>query len=189
MAEAVSAIIQKQFGANTPGAEKQFAQQTQTGGRTFENVLQNGNQASAETQTPQQQPVSNITDDKKLDAMRRDLIERYDNLPSGVPSVSAVFPEFLNTKTSMSGFKKLLNEAMNGGLNGAQSKDVMGRFTSVEQEVNNLDALMRSEKNLSQGELLGLQARLYQVSQHIEVLSKVVDQMTGGVKTILNTNV
>ena len=44
-------------------------------------------------------------------------------------------------------------------------------------------------KNLSPGELLALQARLYQVSQHIEVMSKVVDQMAGGIKTVLNTNV
>ena len=48
---------------------------------------------------------------------------------------------------------------------------------------------MRSDKDLSSGELLGLQARLYQVSQHIDVMSKVVDQMTSGIKTILNTNV
>lgn len=186
MADIASSIIQKQISSNIPGMEKQTAQQTQTG-RSFENILQNGSQQT--TQTENNQPVSKITDDVKLDGMRKDLIERYNSLPSGVPSVSAVFPEFLDTKTSMSGFKKLLGEAMNGGLNSSQSKDVMGRFTNVETEVKELDALMRSDKNLSQGELLGLQARLYQVSQHIEVLSKVVDQMTGGVKTVLNTNV
>ena len=186
MTDIASSIIQKQISSNIPGMEKQTAQQTQTG-RSFENILQNGSQQT--TQTENNQPVSKITDDKKLDGMRLDLIERYNHLPSGVPSVSAAFPEFLDTKTSMSGFKELLGEAMNGGLNSSQSKDVMGRFTNVETEVKELDAIMRSDKNLSQGELLGLQARLYQVSQHIEVLSKVVDQMTGGVKTVLNTNV
>lgn len=187
MADIASSIIQKQISSNIPGMEKQTAQQTQTG-RSFENILQNGNQQQT-MQTENTQPVAKITDNVKLDGMRKDLIERYNSLPSGAPSVSAVFPEFLDTKTSMSGFKKLLGEAMNGGLNSSQSKDVMGRFTNVETEVKELDALMRSDKNLSQGELLGLQARLYQVSQHIEVLSKVVDQMTGGVKTVLNTNV
>ena len=186
MADIASSIIQKQISSNIPGMEKQTAQQMQTG-RSFENILQNGNQQT--TQTENNQPVSKITDDVKLDGMRKDLIERYNSLPNGMPSVSTVFPEFLDTKTSMSGFKKLLGEAMDGGLNSAQSKDVMGRFTNVETEVNELNSIMRSDKNLSQGELLGLQARLYQVSQHIEVLSKVVDHMTGGVKTILNTNV
>ena len=186
MSDAVSGIIQKQFSANLPGAEKQFSQQTQPG-RSFENILQNGSQPASET--PPNQVAPNITNDKKLDGMRLDLINRYRNLPDGVPSVTAVFPEFLDTKTSMSGFKKLLNDAMNGGLNNSQSKDVVGKFTDVENEVRQLDSIMRSDKNLSQGELLSLQARLYQVSQHIDVLSKVVDQMTGGVKTILNTNV
>lgn len=186
MSDAVSSIVQKQLSSNVPGMEKQLSQQTPTG-RSFENILQNGNQRSAETQINQSAP--NITNDKNLDAMRLDLINRYNNLPEGVPSVTAVLPEFLDTKTSMSGFKKLLNEAMNGGLNSSQSKGIIGKFTDVENESKQLDAIMRSDKNLSQGELLGLQARLYQVSQHIDVLSKVVDQMTGGVKTILNTNV
>ena len=186
MTDIVSGIIQKQLSSNAPGMEKQLVQQTQTG-RSFENILQNGGQPMNQGQAGE--PVSKITDDKKLNGIRLDLIERYNNLPSGAPSVSAVFPEFLDTKTSMSGFKKMLDEAMHGGLNTAQSKDVVGSFTNVENEVKELDSIMRSDKNLSQGELLGLQARLYQVSQHIDVLSKVVDQMTGGVKTILNTNV
>ena len=186
MSDAITGIIQKQFSANLPGAEKQLSQQSQTG-RSFENILQNGNQQTAETQPNQAAP--NITDDKKLDGMRLDLINRYQNLPEGVPSVTAVFPEFLDTKTSMSGIKKILNDAISSGLNSSQSKDVVGIFADVENKRKELNAIMYSDKNLSQGELLVLQARLYQVSQHIEVLSKVVDQMTGGVKTILNTNV
>jgi hypothetical protein len=180
---AVSGIIQKQFNSDLQQSGKNVSQQTTGGGRSFENILQNGgNQANTPTE-------NSITSDKKLDGMRLDLIERYNNLPDGAPKVSAVFPEYLNTKTNMSAFKNILNEALNSGLNKNQSKDVLGKFTNVEKEVGELDALMRSDKNLSQGELLGLQARLYQVSQHIDVLSKVVDQMTGGVKTILNTNV
>ncbi len=180
---AVSGIIQKQFNSNLQQTEKNVSQQT-NGGRSFENILQNGG-----NQQPNAQPENNITNDKKLDGMRLDLINRYNNLPAGAPSVSAVFPEYLNTKTNMSAFKNILNDALNSGVNKNQSKDVLGKFTNVEKEVGELDALMRSDKNLSQGELLSLQARLYQVSQHIDVLSKVVDQMTGGVKTILNTNV
>ncbi len=186
MSDAVSGIVQKQLSSNASGMQNQQSQQTQTG-RSFENILQNSSQQSAETQGSQTAP--NITNDKKLDGMRLDLINRYNNLPSGAPSVSAVFPEFLDTKTSMVGFKKILNDALNSGLNKNQSKDMVGKFTDVENEFKQLDSIMRSDKNLSQGELLGLQARLYQVSQHIDVLSKVVDQMTGGVKTILNTNV
>ena len=59
----------------------------------------------------------------------------------------------------------------------------------LETDWLNVERIMTSDKGLSTGELLGLQARLYQVSQHVEVVSKVVDQVTGGIKTILNTNI
>ena len=67
--------------------------------------------------------------------------------------------------------------------------NLAGRFTQVENEYKAVEDIMKSDKSLSQGELLALQARLYQVSQHIEVMSKVVDQMAGGIKTVLNTNI
>ena len=186
MSDAISGVVQKQISSNVTGAEKQLPQSSQNG-RSFESILQNGNHQAGETQS--NQAVSSITGDKKLEGMRVDLTNRLNNLPDGVPPVTALLPEFLDTKTSMSGFKKLLNEAMSGGLNNSQTQGVIGKFTDIEKESKALDAIMRSDKNLSQGELLGLQARLYQVSQHIDVLSKVVDQMTGGVKTVLNTNV
>lgn len=189
MGDIVSGIVQKQMSSNTPGMEKQLLQQSQNG-RSFENILQNGGGQTTQNQTSQ--PVSaenNITSDKKLDGMRRDLIERYNSLPEGVPKTTVVLPEFLDVKTRMSSFKNLLNEAMGKGLNTTQSKDVVGKFTNIEQENNQLNSIIYSDKELSQGELIGLQARLYQVSQHIDVLSKVVDQMTSGVKTVLNTNV
>ena len=83
----------------------------------------------------------------------------------------------------------LLREAMNGVDNTPTGTNLKGMFGKVEGEWFNLEQFMRSDKDLSTGELLGLQARLYQVSQHIDVMSKVVDQMTSGIKTILNTNV
>ena len=67
--------------------------------------------------------------------------------------------------------------------------DLRGRLGQVENEWNQVEQIMRTSPDMSTGELLALQARLYQVSQHVEVLSKVVDQVTGGIKTILNTNV
>jgi hypothetical protein len=78
---------------------------------------------------------------------------------------------------------------MGGVGNTPKGTDLRGQFSKVEGEWHQLESIMKSDKDLSQGELLGLQARLYQVSQHVEVMSKVVDQVTGGVKTILNTNV
>ncbi|MDQ2747470.1 MAG: hypothetical protein M3T96_09440 [Acidobacteriota bacterium] len=186
MSDAISAVVQKQVNSGMPGMEKQPSQQTPAGS-SFENILQNGGRQTPETTN--NSSVPNITDDKKINAMRLDLINRYNNLPNGMPSTTAILPEFLDMKTSMSGMKKILSDAMNSGISNNQTQGVIGKFTGIEKESSDLNAIMNSGKNLSQGELLGLQARLYQVSQHIDVLSKVVDQMTGGVKTILNTNV
>lgn len=189
MGDVVSGVVQKQLSSNTPGMEKQISQNGQNG-RSFENVLQNGTQQTGQNQNAQSVSAeNNITNDKKLNGMRLDLMERYNSLPEGVPKTTVVLPEFLDVKTRMSSFKNLLNEAMTNGLNTNQGKGVIGKFTNVEENFNQLNSIMYSDKDLSQGELLGLQARLYQVSQHIDVLSKVVDQMTSGVKTVLNTNV
>lgn len=184
MGDLVGGVIQKQFGGNTLGAEKQVLQQSQNNAQKFENVLQQNN-----GQTTQPTNQTNRVGDSKLENMRVDLMQRYQQLPDGVPKVAAVFPEYLDTKTKMSNFKSVLNQAIGSVGEMPQGKDIQGRFSQTENEWLKLDNIMRSDKELSQGELLGLQARLYQVSQHIDVLSKVVDQMTGGVKTILNTNV
>lgn len=184
MAEIISSALQKQMGGNSLAMEKQ-AQQSQNQ-PSFENVLQNGSNQAAETQSVN---GTNGISNPKLETMRLDLIDRYQNLPNGVPKVSAIFPEFVDTKTRMSNFRAMLNKAVGSNGNTPQATNVQGRFSQVENEWYQLENIMRSDKDMSQGELLGLQARLYQVSQHVDVLSKVVDQMTSGVKTILNTNV
>ena len=186
MGETVSGIIQKQLGANAPGAEK--LQQSQNG-RSFESVLQKGNQQSAPNAETQGANQTGKIDDPKMEAMRVDLMKRYQKIPEGMPKVTAIFPEFIDTKTRMSSFRSLLDKAIDNVGASQRATDVKGRFAQVENEWLQLENVMRSDKELTQGEMLGLQARLYQVSQHIDVLSKVVDQMTSGVKTILNTNV
>jgi hypothetical protein len=186
MSDLIGGIVQKQVGGNAAGMEKQAQQSQNNGGRAFENVLQqNGGQGATGAEN---QSVGKIND-PKLESMRVDLVNRYQNLPEGAPKVSAIFPEYLDTKTRMSAFNNILNQAIGSNGNTPQATDIKGRFSQVEGEWAKLDGIMRSDKELSQGELLGLQARLYQVSQHIDVLSKVVDQMSSGVKTILNTNV
>ena len=191
MGELVTNILQKQFSGNGLGAEKQMLQQSQNS-QKFETVLQQQTNNPQQTQQPatttnpnQPNPVG----DSKLETMRQDLIQRYQQLPDGMPKVTAILPEYLDTKTKMSKFKEVLNQAIGSVGNAPQGTNIQGRFMQVEDNWLKLENIMRSDKELSQGELLGLQARLYQVSQHIDVLSKVVDQMTGGVKTILNTNV
>jgi len=171
---------------------QQVKTQTQDGAgkRSFEQVLQQ--QQQTETQTTTNQPmttgVSGAGMDAKLQQLQTNLTQKISEigLTDKVPtSKIEILPEMLQNNTRMT----LMKEVFNGMPQSQQKTDFIGMFSQVETRNNELGAIMKSDKDLSPGELLGLQARIYQVSQHIEVLSKVVDQVTGGIKTVLNTNV
>jgi len=154
--------------------------------RSFQAVLQDGSTrprtvegaAAGEKKT---EGVSGAS----LEQLRTELARRLDRIPANNKNIDEVWPELLRTHTRLG----MLREAMSGIEHTPTGANLKGVFGKVESEWFNLEQIMKSDKDLSSGELLGLQARLYQVSQHIDVMSKVVDQMTGGIKTILNTNV
>jgi hypothetical protein len=180
MADPVSGIVQGNLSQQLEG---QRLQQQQGGGRSFEQVLQQQEGAAGpppEANAPP--PVSGA----KIEQMRLDLMERVSRLPPGSPSANALLPELLDSRTRLGMLREVMSKRDAAGAGGT---DLRGRFGQIEAEWNQVESIMRSNKDLSTTELLGLQARLYQVTQHVEVLSKVVDQVTGGVKTILNTNV
>jgi len=57
------------------------------------------------------------------------------------------------------------------------------RFTNVGDSVRQVGVQANPQK------LLAMQAKIYQISEDVELLSKMVDQATSGVKTILQTQV
>lgn len=183
MSELISSVIQKQLGGDQMAAGKQQLQQSQNN-RSFENVLQ---QQDGQKITGGENQINQV--DPNLESRRAELAQRLQQLPEGMPKVAAVMPEFLGAKTNMNNFREIFNKAASSVGSMPGGKDVQGKFAYIENEWKDMESIMKSDKDMSQGELLGLQARLYQVSQHIDVLSKVVDQMSSGVKTILNTNV
>ena len=63
------------------------------------------------------------------------------------------------------------------------------KFSSIENEWNQVQKLMQSDKKFSLGEMLGLQVRLYQLSEQLQILGKALEQVTSGVKTMLTVNV
>ncbi len=117
-------------------------------------------------------------------ALQQELAARLARLPAGAPAVQALLPELVSGQRRLA----LLREALSRAGRVPTAREV-GALRQVEAEWQAVEAEMWSNRELSMAELLALQARLYQVTQHIEVLSKVVDQVTGGIKTVLNTNV
>lgn len=184
MSDAISAVI-PQIAAHATKATG--INQPEVVSRSFQAVLQDGDTRPRTVQNPEtDKKTTDGVSGASLDQLRDELTRRLDRIPSaGKSSFDELWPELLRTNTRMG----LLREAMRGIDNTPTGTNLKGVFGKVENEWFNLEQIMRSDKDLSSGELLGLQARLYQVSQHIDVMSKVVDQMTSGIKTILNTNV
>ncbi|HEY8561491.1 MAG TPA: hypothetical protein VIL74_14035 [Pyrinomonadaceae bacterium] len=166
--------------------------QTQTN-RSFESYMQQDLKAQTDdkttTQSVEKSPeptTSGAEMQKKLDQMEAELAAKFKQTNQNQSNFNQLLPELVDGKTRLG----MLREAYSKiGDTSKVTSDLSGRFVQVENEFKQVEAIMKSDKNLSTGELLALQARLYQVGQHIEVMSKVVDQMAGGIKTVLNTNV
>lgn len=196
MSEAISGIVGQILQQSSQ--EQTLKQQPQPAEkRSFESYLQqktpdaSGDKVGGaeKTTTPSTQPTQTVSGaemQNKLDQMQAELAARFKQNAAEQNKINQMLPELLDNKSRLG----LLKEAYSKiGDTSKTTGNLSGQFTQVESEFKAVEAIMRSDKNLSPGELLALQARLYQVSQHIEVMSKVVDQMAGGIKTILNTNV
>jgi hypothetical protein len=63
------------------------------------------------------------------------------------------------------------------------------RLDTIEQQFQRSGDLIRSVKDMDPKSLLDAQMQLYQLSENIEMLSKVVDHVSSGVKTVMQTQV
>lgn len=104
-------------------------------------------------------------------------------------------------KTNKADMNKLDNKSVTGkGMDPVQQKNevnksgsmVMNMMSSLEKGQVNIDKMINgglSSKNMSQGELLQLQAGMYKYTQELDLCSKVVEKATSGLKDTLKTNV
>src|SRR5215510_3612309 len=153
MSDAISAIIPQLVTqtANAAGTNKQEAAT-----RSFQAVMQQqeGNSRPRTVQQPEAgaQKTEGVSG-ASLEQLRKELTRRLDQLPAGNKSLDDLWPELLSTHTRLG----MLREAMNG-INGTPTgANLKGVFGGVESEWFNLEQIMRSDKDLSSGQLLGLQ--------------------------------
>jgi hypothetical protein len=163
------------------------AQQGQTSAPAQADAARPGGptQPSAPASTKPVEPPAG-TSGARIEQLRLELMERNNQLANDKKTLDQLIPDLSDPKTR----RGLLREAMQGIKSPTMAgRDFKGILGDIENRWLGVERTMTSEQDLSTGELLGLQARLYQVAQHVEVVSKVIDQVTGGVKTILNTNI
>lgn len=75
----------------------------------------------------------------------------------------------------------------------AFSESITNYFSEAETRFNKMDSLMKEissgDRQYSLQDLLKVQIQIQNISQNLEVLSKVVDKVTDGMKTMLRTQV
>ena len=180
MSEAITGLIQQTLQQTLENQSVKQQSQTSQTKPSFEETLQKTQQVESTEQTK----TSGVQLQDKLDQLQTQLIQKNQSINSEQTNTNEISKELLDNKSRMSLLKEAYSEMGSPKMNGGFADHLV----NLENSNKEIESIMKSDKNLSPGELLALQARLYQVSQHIEVTSKVVDQMAGGIKTVLNTN-
>lgn len=180
MSEALAGILHQAANEAFAGQAVKNSQTPNSNGRSFESFMRQTDGAGGQRDVATENGVQS-----RLDELQDDLAKKIGDQAGSKPGPDKIPAELLDSKTRLG----LLREAFGKLGSSPSASGFQGKFLQIEGEYKQVEAIMASDKNLSPGELLALQARLYQVSQHIEVMSKVVDQMAGGIKTVLNTNV
>ena len=83
-----------------------------------------------------------------------------------------------------------LNKRVDGLPKTSAFEPIRSRLSSIDSQFQNAGHLLNSVKGTeSPGDLLKVQMQMYQLSENLELMSKVVEQVTTGVKSILQTQV
>ena len=185
MSELISAVVSQhlqQVQQNQP-VKQDPAQKT--GGKSFESHLQD--QMKTDGDKGKTNAPKDVQSADELERIQAELQKKISSPDANAAKTNQLLKEILGES---GGRMSMLKEAYEKlGPAGKVPKDLRGNLVRAESEWNAVQGIMNSNKDLNQGELLALQQRLYMVSQHVEVMSKVVDQMAGGIKTVLNTNI
>jgi hypothetical protein len=182
MNQVVSSVAQT---AMQQGPEKQ-TQQNQTQAKTsFEETLQKAEQKPQVSESAMQKTQETLKN-PAIEKIQADLQNTMQQFPRTSPtSKSDLLPDY----DMLNGRVSVLKDVMQGLTKAPDASGLRDYMKRTENMYGDVVSMMNSNKDLRPGELLTLQARMYMISQHIDVMSKVVDQMTGGIKTVLNTNI
>jgi hypothetical protein len=149
--------------------------------------------------------------ESKFDKVRTRLQEEQVNLPPAVKQVSLEQRKVLETdlsrrlaETKPASVQHLFapnmkdaKDAIHNLTNRVNALPQTSVFDPVRKRLANIDSQFQSVGKLlnsaqgtqSQADLMKLQVHMYQLSENLELMSKVVEQMTSGMKSILQTQV
>ncbi|MBI1790235.1 MAG: hypothetical protein HYR60_22105 [Acidobacteria bacterium] len=169
------------------GLDKIDKQVDKTGASKFDQVrdkkLQETQSASAVELPPEITKV-NATEQRKLEGdLRKRLAANRTGSPQDMFRV-----DMKNTRTSLDNLRGRVAQLPKS----SAMEPVRARLAKIESQFDNSGKFLNSLPNKSLDnpkELLQVQVQMYQMTQNIEIMSKVVEQVNTGVKSILQTQV
>lgn len=177
----VDAIVSKALvkptgveGKGSPGSEK-------TGASKFDKVrasLQEEN--ASQVKVP---PEVNKISPEQRKVLQADLNKRLHGM-SGPQSPREIFKT--DMKRAKDGLQQL-TKRVNSLPKTPAYEPLRQRLLSVDSQFQATGRLVNNTSGASPGELLKIQLQVYQMSENLELMSKVVEQVTSGMKTILQT--
>ena len=105
---------------------------------------------------------------------------------TSAPSAAEFFkPQMKNVAAGIDKVSQAVNRIPPQSSSGA----IRDRLNAIEQQYQRSGALIQRLKDMDPKSLLNAQVQLYQLSENVELLSKVVDQLRSGAKTVMQTQV
>lgn len=122
-----------------------------------------------------------------VDSASLEVQQRIETLVQPGNEVSGYTNLFYDNRSKLDGLKAQLDK-----VSGPQEKSgVMNYFTDVDHQLSSLEGVLNGIDNNSKFnpmDMIKLQTKMQSISEHVELLSKVVDQVSSGIKTVLQTN-
>ncbi|CAM3706460.1 MULTISPECIES: ATP-dependent helicase HrpB [Corallococcus] len=165
--------------------QDQGAQQTnKTGASKFDGVL--ADKAQGADKADAAQGVNKAQAANKVDTVRQvETVNKTEK--AGMNKVSGAAQQPATAKGAEPVDAKA--EAAKTGKSGGMVSDLVSGLEKGQVSMDKLIKEASSGKNMSNAELLGLQASMYKYSQELDLTSKVVEKATSGLKDVVKTQV
>jgi hypothetical protein len=125
-----------------------------------------------------------------------------DQIKLASTEAQAMFDRYVHPGSEASGYYGLFHdnrtklESLRGELERVsapgQGNQVTDYLNGIDKELNSLESILNNvdfNAPINPMEMIKLQTKMQFVTEHVEILSKVVEQVSSGMKTILQTNV
>lgn len=187
MPDPISNVVVNRTAKTSPTPDATPTETTKQGPSKFDEVrsAQQTQQTQAPTATAQIPPLNTQVTAEQRKVVEADLRKRLDS--SGGAGPQAIFkPDMKSARVQLDGLHRKAQAVPPG----PAADTVRERLNSLDAQFQDSGKLLDGMSNASSpGDMLKFQMQMYQFTQNMELMSKVVEQVTSGAKQILQVQV